>query len=326
VHSSGVGDHQHESTSPAHNGAVDSKQGSGGIRRSGLAVDGGLCYIFSMCHPVTPTQQSAGLRGHIITAVVGSLAMLTVICPSGLRGQTSNPAAEKAAFEVASLKPAPVQSGRITIDLGNSSHGRLTLTNVTLSECLRFAFNIYTDDQIVGPDWIKDHHILFDIVALAPPDTPRDKLREMALTLLTERFQLALHRETRELGYLALIVDQGGLKMHETNDDTPAGAEIVRPGRIVYRHVSGLTLAVLLTRFAQEPILDMTSLKGQYDVNLQWTPDNANVSPSTDPIDTTDAPSLFTAVREQLGLKLEARKGPMDVVVVDHANRVPIGN
>jgi uncharacterized protein (TIGR03435 family) len=137
----------------------------------------------------------------------------------------------KPAFDVASLKPAPVQSGRITVDLGNSSHGRLTMTNVTLSECLRFAFNIYTDDQIVGPDWIKDHHILFDIVALAPPDIPQDRLRGMALTPLTERFQLVLRSETRERRYLALIVDKGGLKMHETKEDAPPGSEIVRSGR-----------------------------------------------------------------------------------------------
>jgi uncharacterized protein (TIGR03435 family) len=255
-----------------------------------------------------------------------ALLMLAVMSPPGLRGQASNPAIQKANFDVASLKPAPPPSGRITVDLGNSSHGRLTLTNVTLSECLRFAFRIYTDAQIAGPDWIKDHGILFNIVAQAPPDTPRDKLREMALTLLTERFQLILHHEARDLRYLALQVDKGGLKMSETKEDAPAGPETVRPGRIIYRHVSGQTLAVLLTRFTGEPILDMTGLKGGYDVDLQWMPDIANASTPAQPGDMTAAPSLFAALREQLGLKLEARKGPMDVVVVDHAERVPIGN
>jgi uncharacterized protein (TIGR03435 family) len=254
------------------------------------------------------------------------MVVLAVVRPADLRGQVSNPPVEAAAFDAASLKPAPPPSGRITVDLGNSSHGRLTVTNVTLSECLRFAFKIYTDDQIVGLDWIKDHNVLFNIVAQAPPDTPRDMLRRMAVTLLTERFQLALRRDTRELRYLALIVDKDGLKMHETKGDAPASAEIVRPGRIVYRHVSGQALAVILTRFTQQPIVDMTNLKGQYDVDLQWAPDTANASPSTDTADMSGAPSLFAAVREQLGLRLEARKGPMEVVVVDHANRVPIGN
>jgi uncharacterized protein (TIGR03435 family) len=195
-----------------------------------------------------------------------------------------------------------------------------------LSECLRFAFKFYTDDHIVGPEWIKDHSILFNIVAQAPPDTPRDKLREMAVTLLTERFQLALHHESKDLRYLALVVDKDGLKMHETKEDAPAGADTVRPGRIVYRHVSGQTLAVILTRFTQQPILDMTGLKGQYDVDLQWALDTPNASPSADTVELGGPPSLFAAVREQLGLRLEARKGPMDAVVVDHALRVPAGN
>jgi uncharacterized protein (TIGR03435 family) len=214
----------------------------------------------------------------------------------------------------------------MTVDLGNWSHGRLTLTNVTLSECLRFVFKIYTDDQIVGPDWIKDHHNLFNVVAQAPPDTPLDKVRQMALALLTERFQLALHQSSRELRYLALVVEAGGLKMQPTREDSPAGREIVRPGRIVYRHVSPLTLAVLLSRFTNQPIVDKTGIKDQFDVDLQWTPDTANPNPSSEPSDPQAAPSLFAAVKEQLGLKLEGRKGPLDVVVVDQAQRNPIGN
>lgn len=252
-----------------------------------------------------------------------ALALLALANPAGSRGQDPNPSAERPAFDVASLKPAPPPSGRITVDLGNSSHGRLTLTNVTLNECLRLAFKIYTDDQIAGPDWIKDHHILFNVVAQAPPDIPRDTLRQMALTLPIERFQLTLHHESRELRYLALVVDKGGLKLHETKEDAQAGGEIVRPARIVYQHVSGQTLAVLLTRFTEQPILDMTGLKGQYDIDLQWMPDT-NANPPVESGDMT--PSLFAAVREQLGLKLEARKGPLDVVVVDHAERTPIGN
>jgi len=281
--------------------------------------------MFSMCRLPVWVYGSVEFYRHRLCLASGvvAFALLALVNPIGLRGQNPSPPDEKPAFDVASLKPAPPPSGRITVDLGNSSHGRLTLTNVTLSECLRFAFKIYTDDQIAGPDWIKDHRILFNIVAQAPPDTSRDKLRQMALTLLTERFQLTLHHESRELRYLALVTDKGGPKMHETKEDAPSGGEIVRPGRIVYQHVSVQTLAVLLTRFTEQPILDMTGLKGQYDVDLQWMPDT-NARPAADAGDMT--PSLFAAVREQLGLKLEARKGPLDVVVVDRAERTPIGN
>jgi uncharacterized protein (TIGR03435 family) len=233
-------------------------------------------------------------RHRFFPASAVTLALLALVNPTRSRGQNPNPSGEKPVFDVASLKPAPPPSGRITVDLGNSSHGRLTLTNVTLSECIRYAFRIYTDDQIAGPDWIKDHHILFNIVAQSPADTPRDKLRQMALALLTERFQLTLHHESRELRYLALVMDKGGLKMHETKEDAPAGSEIVRPGRIVHQHVSGQTLAFLLTRFTAQPILDMTGLKDQYDVDLQWMPDT-NARPPVESGGMT--PSLFAAVR-----------------------------
>lgn len=255
-----------------------------------------------------------------------TLALLVFVNFAPSRAQTTNAAGENLVFDVASLKPAPPPEGRISVDLGNWSHGRLTLTNVTLSECLRFAFKIYTDDQIVGPDWIKDHHTLFNIVAQAPPDTPLDKVRQMALALLTERFQLTLRQSSRELRYLALAVDAGGLKMQPTREGAPAGREIVRPGRIVYHHVSPLTLAVLLSRFTNQPTFDKTGVKGQFDVDLQWTPDIPVAKPVSEPSDPDAAPSLFAAVREQLGLRLEGRKGPVDVVVVDHAERSPIGN
>jgi uncharacterized protein (TIGR03435 family) len=241
-------------------------------------------------------------------------------------GQTPTQSDQKAVFDVASLKAAPPPSGRITVDLGNVSHGRLTLTNVTLSECLRFAFNIYTDEQIAGPEWIKDHRVLFDIVAQASPDTPRDQVRQMAVSLLTERFGLVLHHESRTIRYLALVADKDGVKMHETQDGSPAVTEIVRPGRIVYQHVSPLTLAVLLSRFTDQPILDRSGLNGKYDVDLQWTPDSPSAIPPADAQNVDASPALSAATREQLGIRLEERKGPLDVVVVDHVERSPTAN
>lgn len=168
-------------------------------------------------------------------------------------------------FDMASLK-AVEPSGRYSVDLGNSAHGKFTLTNVTLSECLRFAFKIHTDAQIAGPDWMKDHRVLFSIVGQAPAETTRDDFRRMALALLSERFQLKWHHEERQLSYLALVVDKGGPKMTETKADSVAARQVVRPGQILYQHVSVLTLAVLLERFTDQPILDTTGLKG----SMMW--------------------------------------------------------
>ena len=236
--------------------------------------------------------------------------------------------AQAPSFDVASLKPVQ-PAPPYPVDLGNSLNGKLTLTNVTLAECLRFAYKIHTDGQIAGPDWIKSRDTLFSIVAKAPPETPRDTLRQMALTLLTERFKLAVHHEQRELPYMALVVDKKGSKLRVASDSTDDSGNDVSRGRIVVHKASIATLIVLLGRFTSETIEDQTELKGLFDVKLEWTPVNQRAPREIDLAatpDGTEGPTLFEALTEQLGLKLERRKGPMDVIVVDHAEKTPLAN
>src|SRR5580693_7034560 len=168
--------------------------------------------------------------------------------------------AQTPAFDVASLKsvqPVPPYS----IDLGNSSRGKLTLTNVTLSDCLKFAFNIRNDSQISGPEWIRSRSDLFTIVGQAPADTPRDQLRLMTQTLLAERFGLVLHHEPKELPYEALVVDRKGLKVHESKNGADTSSANVRSGKIE-ANVTMATLALFLARFTRTNVLDLTELKG----------------------------------------------------------------
>jgi uncharacterized protein (TIGR03435 family) len=114
-------------------------------------------------------------------------------------------------FEVATLKQSPPPAGdSIDINLGTARNGKLTLANATLSECVRYAYSIVSDDLIGGPDWIKSRAVRFDIVAQAPPDTSQDQLRQMLQTLLAERLKLALHREQKPLAYLALVQGRNG--------------------------------------------------------------------------------------------------------------------
>ncbi|HYW46708.1 MAG TPA: TIGR03435 family protein [Bryobacteraceae bacterium] len=233
-------------------------------------------------------------------------------------------------FDVASLKPAQ-PSPPYPVDLGNTLHGRVTLTNVTLTECLRFAFKINNDSQIAGPDWIKSRDVLFDIVGKAPPETPKDRLRLMILNLLQERFKLTLHHEQRELAYLALVAGKKGSKLRPAAAGAGDAGNEVRQGRIAVRRVSINTLIVLLGRFTSRPIMDMTGLEGLYDVNLEWTPLNQRAPKQGEGVEAAAAavpegPTLFDAIQEQLGLKLEMRKGPMDVIVVDHAEKTPLSN
>jgi uncharacterized protein (TIGR03435 family) len=242
------------------------------------------------------------------------------------RGLPQTAAPSLPSFDVASVKPVQ-PSPPYSIDLGNTLHGRVTLTNVTLTECLRFAFKINNDGQFAGPEWIKSRDTSFDIVAKAPPDTPKDQLRLMMSKLLTERFQLKLHHEQRDLPHYELAVDKKGSKLREAAGTDDSGDE-VRQGRIAVHGVSIATLIVLVGRFTSMPIVDMTELKGSYDVHLEWTPrrQTAKQSDGAAVLAEPEGPTLFEALPEQLGLKLEMRKGPMDVIVVDHAEKTPLAN
>ncbi len=106
-------------------------------------------------------------------------------------------AAAQPAFDVASVKPSPPPEGDlININLGGASHGVVTLANTTLSECIRYAYGLANEDQIAGPDWIRDRHIRFDITAKAPPATPPDELLAMMQTLLAQRFRPGIASRT----------------------------------------------------------------------------------------------------------------------------------
>jgi uncharacterized protein (TIGR03435 family) len=226
-------------------------------------------------------------------------------------------------FEVASVKPVELTPGNYRANLGTIRHGEVTMTNVTLSDCLRFAYGITNDAQISGPDWIKNKDVRFHIVAKAAPDTPSNQLLLMLQALLKERFQLAYHREQRQLAFLALMVGKKGPRLREAQAGSDASANRFGLGRISSNGLTMPVLATVLSRFMRQPVLDMTGLDGSYDVNLEWTPEAVAVGGDTP--EATGA-TIFTALQEQLGLKLEARKGPLEVIVVDHAEKVPTKN
>jgi uncharacterized protein (TIGR03435 family) len=232
------------------------------------------------------------------------------------------------AFDVASVKPAAkITTDSYNINLGKTSHGELTMGNVTLAECLKFAYGLTDNVQLDGPDWIKRKgEYIYDVVAKAAPDTPRERLQQMLQTLLTERFQLVLHREQRQESYAALVQSKKGIKLEPADPNLPGSvANTFHMGHIDTKGVYMPMLATVLSRFMRQPVLDMTGLPGRYVVKLDWTPDPVEpIAPGTPAPGAS--PSIFTALQEQLGLKLESRKGPLEVIVVDHAERVPIAN
>lgn len=224
------------------------------------------------------------------------------------------------AFDVASVKPSdPVPPGEnYRANLGSASNGRVQVTNGTLADCMKFAYGLVSDDQLAGPEWIKNKGFRYDIDGRAAASTPRDQLLLMLRGLLAERFHLKMHTESRSFGHLVLTVANGGMKMKEAAADAPSHMTYMI-GRLTHSRGSMYVLALLLSRQMRELVLDQTGLTGFYQFDLRWTPADAPEGSDT-------GPPIFKAVQEQLGLKLESRKDGVDVLVVDAADRVPTAN
>jgi uncharacterized protein (TIGR03435 family) len=241
--------------------------------------------------------------------------------------------AQQPQFEVATVKLSPpVAAGTpLAINLGTLRNGVATLTNVTLAECIQYAFDLPSNSLIAGPDWINSRDVRFDIVAKTAADIPRDQVLLMMQNLLAERLQLKLHHEPREQSFLALVVGKNGPKLPPVKD---AGTPPQIAGRTLHPRMPMTMLATLLSRFERQLILDQTGLEGPFSVDLQWVPEalreralQGGPPPTLNgqPVD-LNRPSIYTALQEQLGLRLESRKGPVDTLVIDLAEKVPADN
>jgi len=231
-------------------------------------------------------------------------------------------AADPPRFEAATLKQAPPPSGNYPITLGLVKGSRFYMTNVTLSDCLKFAYGLVSDEQISGPDWLWSRADLYNIEAAIPGNPPHDLIMQMLKTLLTERMGIVIHHEDKTMKYLALVRGKGEVKL------TPADISQERnnsagTGRLTGNRASLGLITMLLSRLEHQIIVDQTGLTGEYQIQLHWAPGSGGADAA--PADAT-APSLFAAVQEQLGLKLESRNGPLDTIAVDHAEKIPAEN
>ncbi len=210
-------------------------------------------------------------------------------------------------FEVATIKPGnPEMHGTMT----STPPGRVVLTNITLREAVRMAYRLNEPELFGGPKWVDSEH--YDIDGREATRVPRDQAMLMLQSLLEDRFKLAVHRETRELPVYSLTVAKNGIKMaHAT---APGGWHQLGPAHLTAKGATIDILVRLLTDLLMRPVLDRTGLQGAYDIKLDF-------APLEGPPDDTPAPSLFTAIQEQLGLKLEATKGPVQVLVIDSAEK-----
>jgi uncharacterized protein (TIGR03435 family) len=223
-------------------------------------------------------------------------------------------------FEVASIKPAPLQPiGRTSVHTSsNRSSGDLTYSNVNLKDLIEQAFKL-KQYQINAPAWTNDTR--FDIVAKFTPGSTPEQFEQMLQSLLDDRFHLKFHRETQELPVYALAVVKGGPKLKAT-EESGSSSSNSNGGRV------HLEAKITLARFAEylsqrtdRPVLDRTGLPGSYEIVLDYAAGDSLAAN----IDGT-VPSLFTAIQEQLGLKLEATKGSIEFLVVDSAEKIPTEN
>ena len=211
--------------------------------------------------------------------------------------------------------------------------GRITFTYASLKHLILAAYNVMPY-QIEAPSWLES--VRFDVVATFPPGATRDQTNLMLQNLLADRFQLRLHRSTRELPAYMLSIAKNGARLKASVDDpnaSPAAAKgrgtIGTTGAGGPRkrfEFDGFTMAQFADVLANEvhrPVIDMTGLTEKYDIRLEFAPQLSAAAGSPDP---QSAVELFTALTEQLGLKLESRKAPVVLLVVDSASRRPTEN
>lgn len=237
-------------------------------------------------------------------------------------GQTAQEA--RTEFEVASVKLVnhPVRPHPVGLII---KHGTLTMEAAALRQIVGLAYGIQRVRVYGGPDWMDSE--LYDIQAKSGnPDATRDQIQAMLQTLLTDRFQLKFHHENRHLPVFTLAVAPGGPKLEEAKAEDPTGVNTDASSGHLTVTIKRQAIAGLVNYLAnmlRNPVLDKTGLSGLYNFKLEFVPD-LPARPGGDPpmlngVPVDSGPSLVTAVREQLGLKLEERKEPVEVMVIDHA-------
>jgi uncharacterized protein (TIGR03435 family) len=256
----------------------------------------------------------------------------------------------KAAFDVTSVKPNKSGSGMVR--MLPAANGGWQAENITLGMLVRLAFQLQDNQIVGGPKWLFEDR--FDVMGTGTSPDRDGPLFDKVKSLLADRFTLVTHIETREQPMFSLVLARRDGKLGEkmtpsTTDCTPTGPNgrgrgqgappapgerpkcgfMIGPGRIMVGGQTMAAFATTLSRFAGGIVVDRTNLPGTYDVELSYAPD-PGISPTgrdlpprppgvAQPPPAIDAPSIFAAVQEQLGLKLESTKGPVDVLVIDSA-------
>ena len=230
-----------------------------------------------------------------------------------------------AAFEVATIKPsAPDRPGKLF-----TVKGRQVITiNTTTNDLITFAYGLHARQIVGGASWLESDK--YDVTGQPEGDglPAVTQLREMIQKLLADRFQFAFHRETRELPAYAIVVGSAGPKLtkNENNPNGLPGLFFKGLGAMVNQNATMADFAgVMQASVLDRPVVDRTGLSGRYDFTLNWTPDESQFAGMgvrvPPPPPDAQAPSLFTAMQEQLGLRLDSTRAQVEVFVIDRIER-----
>jgi uncharacterized protein (TIGR03435 family) len=228
------------------------------------------------------------------------------------------------AFDVASVRASAGGRGegsrRENIQ---ASPGSLNMRNVSLKSAIRWAYHVM-DYQVSGPDWLGFER--YDIAAKASGPVPEDQMRTMLQALLAERFKITLHRETKELPAYLLVVAKGGIKFHESQitDGEPVTNADKASMTVEVKGLTATQFVEMLSNILRAPVINNTGLAGRYDAKInvsKYIPDGTAKEGAFDPIST-----ILTGLQEELGLKVESKKLPLDLLIIEHAEKVPVEN
>jgi uncharacterized protein (TIGR03435 family) len=226
--------------------------------------------------------------------------------------------AQAPSFEVASVRPAAVSQARE--GRSSASGDRVAYIHTTMFGLIASAYQV-RGFQIDGPSWIRTER--YDVVAKAPDNTPKDQVPLMLQALLAERFKLKVHREPRELQIYALIFVKDSPKLEKVESDAIGGVDLAADGRRRFLRTSMEQLVMYLTAMSGRPVVNKTNLAGAYNFPLELSMEEVGgINASSN---ATQRPSIFTSMQE-LGLKLDSQKGPIDMIVVDGGIKTPTEN
>jgi uncharacterized protein (TIGR03435 family) len=254
------------------------------------------------------------------------LPILILLAAAAVAGTPTSPGQPE--FEVASIKSI---SSKAAAGVGRGTRfrttpsGSLIADNISVKQLIRYAYGL-SDFQIAGgPRWIESAR--FNVLAKtetglkAPTSDERlIQMRPMLQTMLAERFMLTVHRETKELPIYELVPAKSGIKIPRTKPETCIYCGYYRVGRtwITAEGISMPKLTAALTDALGREVIDHTEFTGTFDIDVEFAPNDLR-APTGQPVrDDSSAPSLFTVVQQELGLRLAGAKGPVEILTIDH--------